>query len=85
MTKEEFKEKMKDMPRNSAEYKDFYNKEIKGHLAGFWVPRDKRFYGVGERSNVWLVGGNGAGFHADEWYQIGIYKSFGFSGRLLKN
>ena len=85
MTKEEFKEKMKDMPDGSAEYKEFYNKDIEGHLAGYWSPDSEEFYEVGERSNIWLADGYNAGFHAGEWDRDGSNKLFGFSGRLLKN
>ena len=85
MTKEEFKEKMKDIPKHSDRYKDFYNNDIKGHLAGYWNPSNKRFFGVGGRSHMWVVDGYDAAFGAGGWFQFDSCKSFGFSGRLLKN
>ena len=57
MTQDELKEKMKNKPDDSKEYKTFFNKEIKSHLAGYWFPIDNNFDSVEVRSNVWLVGG----------------------------
>jgi hypothetical protein len=66
MIREEFEQKMKDKPDNSPEYKKFFNEEVKGHLVGYWGPDYKRFYYIGERSNVWLVGGNNAEFNKNK-------------------
>lgn len=85
MTIDELKEKMKDKPDGSEEYKKFFNKEVKGHLAGYWDPNSKRFNGIGGRSNVWLAGGNFASFHQNEWIHYYDYCNYGYSGRLLKN
>ena len=62
MTRDEFKEKMKDKPDGSEEYKKFFNEEVNGHLAGYRSPNNETFYDVGGRSNVWLVGGSRANF-----------------------
>jgi len=85
MTRDEFKEKMKDKPDGSEEYKKFFNEEVNGHLAGYRNPSNATFYNVGERSSVWLVGGRNAHFGQDgsDWYNYN--RHFGFSGRLLKN
>ena len=85
MTRDELKEKMKDKPDGSEEYKKFFNDEVKGHLAGYWDPNDKEFYDIGERSNVWLAGGISADFDPDTWYRYSLIRSYGVSGRLLKN
>ena len=85
MTRDELEEKMKDKPSGSEEYKKFFNDEVKGHLAGYWNPNTKGFDRIGGRSNVWLVGGNNAGFNQDEWDWNDDYRYSGFSGRLLKN
>jgi len=85
MTVDELKEKMKDKLSGSEEYKKFFNDEVKGHLAGYWFPHYERFYGIGERSDVWLAGGNNAYFRQDKWSRDGDDRNYGFSGRLLKN
>lgn len=86
MTVDELKEKMKDKPSGSDEYKKFFNKEVKDHLAGYWVPDVKSFGGIGERSSVWLAGGYNADFDEGGWNKGHYYRNyFGFSGRLLKN
>ena len=85
MTVDELKEKMKDKPDGSDEYKKFFNKEVKDHLAGYWHPDDKRFLNIGARSNVWLAGGNNALFHQNFWTRSHNNRHCGFSGRLLKN
>lgn len=85
MTLEELQEKMKDKPSGSDAYKDFYDKEVNGHLAGYWTPNDEIFYNVGDRSDVWLVGGNYANFYQNKWTRSHYYRNFGFSGRLLQN
>jgi hypothetical protein len=36
-------------------------------LAGYWNPNNKKFNNIGERSNVWLVGGNNAEFNQNKW------------------
>ena len=85
MTIKELKEKMKDKPSGSEAYKKFQAEEINGHNAGCWNPLVKKFYGVGERSYIWLVGGVSAGFNQNDRYCYTDYREFGFSGRLLKN
>lgn len=40
MTVDEFKEKMKDKPSGSEEYKKFFNKEIASHLSGWTLQYD---------------------------------------------
>ena len=85
MTVDELKKKMEDKPDNSEEYKKFFNEEVNGHLAGYWSPDNKEFYGISGRSYVWLVGGDNAAFYKDEWDYYNHYWYFGFSGRLLKN
>ena len=54
-------------------------------LAGYWDPNDKKFYDIGERSNVWLAGGSNANFAQNAWGRDGDNGNLGFSGRLLKN
>ena len=85
MTEDELKEKMKDKPYNSDKYKKFFNDEIKSHLAGSWTPNNEKFYNIRERSSVWLVGGLRVYFDQYGWASNNNDKSFGFSGRLLKN
>ena len=85
MTVDELQEKMKDKPSGFEKYKEFFDKEIKDHLAGYWGPNSKGLIGVGERSDVRLVGGNDAFFHPNEWSYGQSNRHFGFSGRLLKN
>ncbi len=85
MTVDELKEKMKDKPDRSDEYKKFFNKEVKGHLAGYWNPNNDIFSNIGERSHVWLAGGDGADFDQYEWSWYNFNRNYGFSGRLLKN
>jgi hypothetical protein len=85
MTIDELKEKMKDKPSNSEEYKKFFNKEVNGHLAGYWPPNNKTFDRLGARSGVWLAGGDNADFDQNGWYRSNDSRSYGFSGRLLKN
>ena len=85
MTVDELKEKMEDKPNGSEEYKKFFNEEANGHLAGYWSPLNKGFDDLGERSSVWLVGGNGAGFDQSKWNWDRNDRDFGFGGRLLKN
>jgi hypothetical protein len=85
MTRDELEEKMKDKPSGSEEYKKFFNDEVKGHLAGYWIPSDKIFTSIGARSFVWLVGGSNAGFDQNEWDWSNNNRGYGFSGRLLKN
>lgn len=85
MTLDEFQEKMKEYPTNSDEYKKFFNKEIKDHLAGYWHPKDKKFNLLEEQSSVWLVGWHSASFGQHTWIRISNNRFFGFSGRLLKN
>lgn len=80
LTKEELQTKMKQVY-----YKDFYNTQIKWHLAGYWDPNDKKCFFVGTRSKVWLAGGRNAGFSQHNWNCNKFYASLGFSGRLLKN
>ncbi len=80
LTREELQTKMKQV-----DYTEFYNSQIKGHLAGCWDPGNKRCYDVGSRSFIWLAGGLFAGFNQGNWGYNDIYASFGFSGRLLKN
>lgn len=85
MTIDELKEKMKDKPDGSEEYKKFFNQEVKDHLAGYWDPNNEEFYDIGERSYVWLAGGYSASFAQNEWFQNFYNRNYGFSGRLLKN
>ena len=86
MTGEEFKQKMADKPDNSEEYKKFFNEEVNLHLAGYWDPYGERFWDVGERSSVWLAGGNSAHFYNNTtWDRGNNSRNDGFSGRLLKN
>ncbi len=80
LTKEELQAKMKQV-----NYTEFYNSQIKGHLAGFWNPNGKKCYDVGKRSDIWLAGGHNAAFNQNDWICNDNYASFGFSGRLLKN
>lgn len=84
MTMDEYKQKMKVIDEAWA-YNEFYDKEVKDHLAGSWIPDNETFYNVGERSHVWLVGGKHATFIQNTWYRYNSNSSFGFSGRLLKN
>ena len=86
MTRDELEEKMKDKPDESEKYEEFLNKEIKGHLAGYWDPDDKFFSNwIGWRSYIWLVGGHNIFFYQYGWYWGNNDSSFGCSGRLLKN
>jgi hypothetical protein len=86
MTKTEFNEKMKDMPSGSKKYNDFYDKEIKNHLAGFWSPVYNKLFNDGESSCVWLVDGNSVDIDENIADNNSLnHKEFGFSGRLLKN
>jgi hypothetical protein len=85
MTVDELEEKMKDKPSNSDEYKKFFNKEVKDHLAGCWLPFNKSFFSIGDRSNVWLAGGSNANFDQNKWNRDNDHRYYGFSGRLLKN
>lgn len=85
MTREEFKQKMADKPDNSDEYKKFFDKEVKWHLAGYWLPGDETFDSVGGRSSVWLAGGSDAGFSENTWDWGSHTGNYGFSVRLLKN
>ena len=84
MTRDELKEKMKDKPSGSEEYKKFFNEEVNGHLAGFWNSYNEGFSNVGERSNIWLAGGNNASFNQYRW-NCNYCRHFGWGGRLLKN
>jgi len=52
---------------------------------GWRNPNNKKFNNIGERSNVWLVGGNNAEFNKNKWNWNNNNRNFGFSGRLLKN
>ena len=85
MTIDELKEKMKDKPDGSEEYKKFFNKEVKGHLAGYWYPYNETFSHFGVRSDLWLVGGDNADFDQLTWGHNSLSRTYGFSGRLLKN
>lgn len=85
MTVDELKEKMKDKPDGSDEYKKFFNKEVNDHLAGYWNPSNKKFDDIGDRSDVWLTGGYNAHFFQHRWLQDDRDGDYGFSGRLLKN
>ena len=85
MTVDEFKEKMKDKPNNSEEYKKFFNQEVQNHLAGFWDTVSEKFYYVGEYSCMWLAGGGNADFMQDGSYCYNYDRYYGVSGRLLKN
>ena len=62
MTVDEFKEKMRDKPNNSDKYRMFFDKEIKGHLSGYWDPTDHTFTHLNRFSEIRLVGGNNASF-----------------------
>lgn len=53
-------------------------------LAGYWYPYNEKFNHIGERANVWLAGGDDAGFYQNEWGRLNNTRNFGFSGRLLK-
>lgn len=83
LTKEELQTKMEQV-----NYEKFYNSQIKGHLAGYWHwYREECITGVG-RFNMWLAGGDEAVFNQVSYNSIkgdGENRSFGFSGRLLKN
>ena len=85
MTKDELKEKMKDKPIGSQEYKNFAKQEFDGKFAAYWDPNDETFYTIGGRSNIWLAGGGDASFGQHEWGWHYKDSDFGFSGRLLKN
>ena len=85
MTIDELKEKMKDKPDGYDEYKKFFNKEVKGHLAGYWRPNDEKFSGIGDRFIVWLAGGDSAYVFRNGWTRKDNERDYGFSGRLLKN
>jgi len=54
-------------------------------LAGYWIPNSKKFSSIGERSNMWLAGGNNAHFNQNKWGRNDYNRSCGFSWRLLKN
>ena len=54
------------------------------NLAGYWLPDNEIFYGIGVRSYVWLAGGYIAYFGQNEWYRYNDNRDYGFSGRLLK-
>ena len=84
MTKDEFKQKMNTINEEWT-YNDFYNNEIKGHLSGYWHPGTKKFYSLGNRSSIWLVGGVSINFTQNTWLRDSNDKNYGFSGRLLKN
>lgn len=84
MTEDEFKEKMKDKPSDSEEYKKFFDKEVEWRLAGYWSSHHKEFYNF-LKSVIWLAGGHGVSFHKTTWSSNSVYAKFGFSGRLLKN
>jgi len=79
LTREELRTKM-----SQIKYKEFYEQEIKWHLAGFWFVIFKRCFFVGTRSDIWLAGGDYAWFNQHIWYYFFRYASFGLSGRLLK-
>lgn len=85
MTVDEVLEKMKDKPNNSDEYKKFFNKEVKEHLAGCWGREGKGFGGVGKRSIVWLAGGDVAYFSQNKSFRSSNSENCSFGGRLLKN
>lgn len=90
MTIDELKEKMKDKPNGSEEYKKFFNEEVNAHLAGYWSPNNETFYDVERRLSIWLVGGANASFDQVRWEQADGNRYFGgmvfgFSGYLLKN
>lgn len=85
MTIDELQEKMKDKPSGSDEYKKFFNEEVNGRLAGCWIPYNETFHDIGDRSNVWLAGGDYANFSQDKWHRSNNSSYYGFSGRLLKN
>lgn len=86
LTIDELKEKMKDKPTDSKNYKKFFNEECNGHLAGYRHPDTKLFYAVGEQSSIWLVGRLYADFiQNNRWYSGYNHGGYGFSGRLLKN
>ena len=53
-------------------------------LAGYWHPNNGGFNDIGERSSVWLAGGDNAGFNQNEWGRYSSYRDYGFSVRLLK-
>lgn len=83
MTVDEIKEKMKDKPNKSDEYKEFFNEEIKDYVAGFWSPSSD--FCLGGSFSMWLAGGSSAAFSQ---YGCDLYadsKNYGLSGRLLKN
>ncbi|HBB04718.1 TPA: hypothetical protein DCZ39_07685 [Patescibacteria group bacterium] len=65
-------------------YPDFYDKEIKPHLAGAYHPHGKKFYNVGQRCYIWLVGGDNMIFTKEGPDFEPDHSDFGFSGRLLK-
>jgi len=56
----------------------------KSSLAGYWNPNYKKFTNIGERSSVWLAGGDNATFHQNTWGRDHSNRHYGFSGRLLK-
>ena len=85
MTLEEINHKMADKLSDSESYKKFFNEEINHHIAGSWHKFTEEFYGISERSHVWLAGGNTANFNYTEWNQTNDNRNCGFSGRLLKN
>ena len=85
MTETELQEKMKDKPVGSKNYKNFYKKELKNNLAGYWNLCENCFDCIGERSNIWLVGGKNTYFSYHEWELRPYLRNYGFSGRLLKN
>lgn len=93
MTVDEFKEKMKDKPSDSDEYKEFFNKEIASHLSGWTLQYDATVSDVWDVSVVWLAGGSQVVFYPDKFVIREVDGSHSYypyykqwcSGRLLKN
>ncbi len=84
MTEDEYKQKMRSIDRAWI-FHDFYIREIKEHLSGYWYPDREKFDDLGRWANFWLVGGSHA-IIGKYWRDcISHNRYFGFSGRLLKN
>lgn len=62
-----------------------FQKDWKNLFPGFWIPDDKGFDGVGERTDCWLSDGRDVDLDRDDVNHDDGNPEFGFSLRLLKN
>lgn len=69
----------------TEKYANFYEKNIKNRLAGYWNPNAKEFSSVDEWVDCWLADGNYAIFDENTWNCYNTNNDYFFSVCLLKN